>query len=143
MTGDAGGYPGVSPAPPAPPAIRAGVTGVAATKFRGSYIPLQGEDHGPHGGGMGKQPETGDSTDLIQQLTDKVEGLEEALLSRDVIGQAKGILMERLHLTPDQAFEELRAASQKHNRKVRDIAAELADTGEWPAVSTNGDRPQQ
>ena len=42
-----------------------------------------------------------------------------------MIGQAKGILMERFHLTSDQAFEELRASSQKHNRKVRDIAARL------------------
>ncbi len=92
---------------------------------------------------MGNHPDDGDGTDLAQNLQDKVEGLEEALLSRDVIGQAKGVLMERLHLTPDQAFEELRSASQKLNRKVRDIAAELADTGEWPvSPSTNGDRPQ-
>ena len=85
-----------------------------------------------------------ETADLVQQLTDKVDGLEEALLSRDVIGQAKGILMERLHLTSDQAFEELRQASQKHNRKVRDIAAELAQTGMWPLdtkVSENGHRP--
>ena len=81
------------------------------------------------------------SADVVQQLTDKVEGLEEALLSRDVIGQAKGILMERHHLTADQAFEELRQASQKRNRKVRDMAAELAETGLWPVdgvVSGNG-----
>jgi len=88
---------------------------------------------------MQNQP-TDDASDVIQKLTDKVEGLEEALLSRDIIGQAKGILMERLHLTSDQAFEELRAVSQKQNRKVRDIAAEVADTGEWPLVSTNGQR---
>ena len=31
--------------------------------------------------------------EAIARLTDKVEGLQEALLSRDVIGQAKGILM--------------------------------------------------
>ena len=78
----------------------------------------------------------------IQQLTDKVEGLEEALLSRDVIGQAKGILMERLHMTSEQAFEELRAMSQRYNRKLKEIAAELAETGEWPLVSHNGDTPQ-
>jgi len=89
------------------------------------------------GEGM-KNQQTDDATDLIQMLTDKVEGLEEALLSRDIIGQAKGILMERLHLTSDQAFEELRVVSQKQNRKVRDIAAEVAATGEWPMVSTNG-----
>src|SRR4051812_45219949 len=83
-----------------------------------------------------------DLTAVVQQLTDKVAGLEEALLSRDVIGQAKGILMERLHLTADQAFELLRAASQKHNRKVRDIATELAESGEGPLISTNGHKPQ-
>jgi AmiR/NasT family two-component response regulator len=93
---------------------------------------------------MEQQTNRGDLTQVVQQLTDKVEGLEEALLSRDLIGQAKGILMERLHLTPDQAFEELRATSQRYNRKVRDIAAELSETGEWPpvVVSTNGHHPQ-
>ena len=75
-----------------------------------------------------------DTTELLQNLTDKVAGLEEALLSRDVIGQAKGILMERLHLTPDQAFEELRTLSQQQNKKLKEIAAELAETGEWPAL---------
>jgi AmiR/NasT family two-component response regulator len=83
----------------------------------------------------------GATGDLVKELNEKVEGLEEALLSRDVIGQAKGILMERLHLTSDQAFEELRAVSQQHNRKVRDIAAALADTGEWPPAIPNGHRP--
>ena len=82
------------------------------------------------------------TADAVQQLTEKVAGLEEALLSRDVIGQAKGILMERLHLTGDQAFEQLRQASQQRNRKLREIAAELAETGAWPtdgdAVSVNG-----
>jgi AmiR/NasT family two-component response regulator len=94
---------------------------------------------------MDKHPEWDDATiELFQKLTDKVEGLEEALLSRDVIGQAKGVLMERLHVTSDQAFEELRTTSQKHNRKVREIAAELAATGEWPmiAVSANGHDPK-
>ena len=88
---------------------------------------------------MENQPERDDTTDLIQQLTHKVEGLEEALLSRDVIGQAKGILMERLHLTSDQAFEQLREHSQKYNRKVREIAADVAETGAWPVVNVDGD----
>src|SRR3954452_13469773 len=70
--------------------------------------------------------------DAIARLTDQVEGLQEALLSRDVIGQAKGILMERLHLTPDQAFEQLRMASQHLNVKLRDVAARFAETGQWP-----------
>ena len=83
--------------------------------------------------------------ETIARLTDKVDGLQEALLSRDVIGQAKGILMERLHLTPDEAFEQLRMASQQLNIKLRELSARLADTGQWPIVldgeQTNGDRP--
>lgn len=54
-----------------------------------------------------------------------------ALVSRDVIGQAKGILMERYKVTPDQAFDLLIAASQQAHRKLRDVAAELTATGEF------------
>ena len=53
-----------------------------------------------------------------------------ALESRDVIGQAKGILMERMKLTGDQAFDLLVATSQRSNRKLREIAEALALTGE-------------
>lgn len=59
--------------------------------------------------------------------------LHEALMSRDVIGQAKGILMERLRLTPEDAFDALRRSSQQLNLKLREIAQRLAETGEWDA----------
>jgi len=55
--------------------------------------------------------------------------LHEALSSRDVIGQAKGILMERLHLTPEDAFDTLRRASQRLNVKLREVAERLSHTG--------------
>ena len=55
--------------------------------------------------------------------------LHEALSSRDVIGQAKGILMERLRITPEDAFDTLRRASQRLNIKLRDIAERLAHSG--------------
>ena len=58
--------------------------------------------------------------------------LERAIDSRDVIGQAKGILMERHRVTADQAFDLLRQASQRLNRKLRDVADELAMTGKMP-----------
>ena len=57
--------------------------------------------------------------------------LHEALSSRDVIGQAKGILMERLRITPEDAFDALRRASQRLNLKLREIAQNLAETGEF------------
>ena len=56
--------------------------------------------------------------------------LEEALLSRDVIGQAKGILMERLKTTPEKAFEILKDASQRLNLKLREVARNVTETGE-------------
>jgi GAF domain-containing protein len=56
--------------------------------------------------------------------------LEEALKTRDVIGQAKGILMASLKITDDQSFDLLRAASQRRNVKLRVLAEEVATTGE-------------
>lgn len=55
------------------------------------------------------------------------EHLEEALTTRDLIGQAKGILMSRHDLAPEEAFERLTQASQHHNVKLRDVAQELVD----------------
>lgn len=60
------------------------------------------------------------------------EHLRAAVHSRDVIGQAKGIVMERYKLTADQAFGVLTRASQETNRKVVDIATELTHTGAVP-----------
>ena len=53
--------------------------------------------------------------------------LREALASRDVIGQAKGILMARERCTPDEAFDILRRGSQRTNHKLRDVAQHLVD----------------
>lgn len=51
--------------------------------------------------------------------------LEKAIETRDVIGQAKGIIMARQHVSADEAFEILRRGSQRLNRKLRDVAEEL------------------
>ena len=55
------------------------------------------------------------------------ETLEQKARSRDVIGRAKGILMARSGVTDDQAFAMLKAASQRMNVKLRDIAQRVAD----------------
>jgi GAF domain-containing protein len=57
-----------------------------------------------------------------QQLN---EQLHEALKTRETIGQAIGILMEREGLDAEAAFAMLRKASQTRNVKVRTIATEL------------------
>jgi small nuclear ribonucleoprotein (snRNP)-like protein len=58
--------------------------------------------------------------------------LTEALRTRELIGQAQGILMERERITADQAFDMLRRASQHMNIKLRDVAETLVETGESP-----------
>lgn len=52
--------------------------------------------------------------------------LEEALLSRDVIGQAEGMLMAQRRISAAQAFEVLRTASQYLNVKLAKIAETIA-----------------
>lgn len=52
--------------------------------------------------------------------------------SRDVIGQAKGIVMERHKLTADDAFAVLVRASQRGNIKLRAVCQHLISTGSFP-----------
>jgi GAF domain-containing protein len=54
--------------------------------------------------------------------------LEVALTTRGVIDQAKGVLMARTGRSADEAFESLRRASQRSNRKVFDLAQEIVDS---------------
>jgi GAF domain-containing protein len=58
---------------------------------------------------------------------DHIKNLDEAMRSRAVIEQAKGILMARSSLDPEEAFDVLRRASQRENRKLRDVAADLVE----------------
>ena len=51
--------------------------------------------------------------------------LQKAMEYRAVIEQAKGILMSQRRITATEAFELLSAASQRSNRKLRDIAAAI------------------
>ncbi|MBC9824155.1 ANTAR domain-containing protein [Terrabacter sp. MAHUQ-38] len=62
----------------------------------------------------------------------KVEQLELAMVTRQEIGQAVGILMERHGLTAESAFTYLRRLSQNGNVKLRDLAEELRLTGRLP-----------
>ena len=85
----------------------------------------------------------------VQQKT----GLTRSVATRQLIGQAQGILMERHKLTADQAFALLVKASQHHNTKLRDIADHLVRSGSLPdskpptphrprAARSSGPRPQ-
>ncbi|MEO7194411.1 MAG: GAF and ANTAR domain-containing protein [Pseudonocardiaceae bacterium] len=73
-----------------------------------------------------------DATISLSNELRRVENLRGALTSREIIGQAEGILIERERITPDQAFAVLRRASQHVNIKLREVAQYVVDTGEVP-----------
>jgi AmiR/NasT family two-component response regulator len=52
--------------------------------------------------------------------------MDEALASRDVIGQAKGIIMSATGKDADSAFAELVETSQHLNEKLRLVAERIA-----------------
>ncbi|MER5473699.1 GAF and ANTAR domain-containing protein [Streptomyces sp. NPDC002685] len=64
-----------------------------------------------------------DSATMREQLT-------EAMRTRDLIGQAAGILMERLDIDASEAFDRLVRTSQRENTKLRDLARRIVDASE-------------
>jgi len=70
--------------------------------------------------------------------------LERAIDTRTVIGQAQGIVMNRYHVTANQAFAALTRCSQASNVKLRDVAATVVRDGDLPRVDpgpNDGDDP--
>lgn len=68
---------------------------------------------------------------LAWSMMRRQDQFRSALASRDTIGQAKGVIMERFNLDAVEAFELLTRLSQKSNTKLIDIATALID-GEHP-----------
>jgi GAF domain-containing protein len=68
------------------------------------------------------------NADAHAQLFDQAMNMRVAMESRAVIEQAKGVLMAQRHVDADQAFEILREASQRYNRKLRDIAFGIVES---------------
>jgi len=64
---------------------------------------------------------------LVRETGEQQEQLRAAILSRDVIGQAKGILMSRGRVDADAAFAMLRDASSRSHRKLTTVAQTVVD----------------
>ncbi|MFD7712858.1 ANTAR domain-containing protein [Streptomyces sp. NPDC059786] len=60
------------------------------------------------------------------------EQLTEAMRTRDLIGQATGILMERLNIDAEDAFDSLVRTSQRENVKLRDLARRIVGAMDRP-----------
>ncbi len=76
---------------------------------------------------------------LRERDVDTIAGLRDALVARDVIGQAKGILMATRRVDADAAFDLLVNTSQHLNVKLRTVADEVARTGALPDETAQGD----
>ena len=72
---------------------------------------------------------------VVVDASRQQEHLRQAIQSRQVIGEAIGILRAQSNLTSQQAFLMLSRASQRENVKVRDLAQQIADG------SRNGRKP--
>jgi GAF domain-containing protein len=71
---------------------------------------------------------------VIMTAEREIDQLGLALHNRNVIGQAQGVLMERLDISAEQAFDYLRRASSTTNRKLVVVAADVARTRQLPTL---------
>jgi transcriptional regulator with GAF, ATPase, and Fis domain len=67
-------------------------------------------------------------TALAWKLVRREEQFRSALGSRDIIGQAKGMLMERFKIDGAQAFELLKRLSQNTNTPVATVARQVVES---------------
>ncbi|MFC3688014.1 GAF and ANTAR domain-containing protein [Aquipuribacter hungaricus] len=64
---------------------------------------------------------------LLARTAEQVQQLRQAMASRSVIEQAKGMVMAARGCSEDEAFAELGQLSRRTNRKLRDVAQEVVD----------------
>jgi GAF domain-containing protein len=64
---------------------------------------------------------------VVVDASKQQENLRQAIKSRQVIGEAVGILRAQSNLTSQEAFEMLSRASQRTNVKLRDLAQQISD----------------
>jgi hypothetical protein len=112
---------------------------VRAPELRATELRAQVEARRRQGrelGDRGEQPAAATRATELAELRTRAEAaehradnLERALTSNRRIGMAIGILLERLHVTEEQAFELLRAESMRQNVRLAQVAEQVVYTG--------------
>ena len=69
-------------------------------------------------------------TALVWDAARRESQFQEALASRDIIGQAKGMIMERYSKDATEAFEMLRRLSHETNVPLAEVAAKIVDAAQ-------------
>src|SRR5689334_1018061 len=84
------------------------------------------------GGGTMVEPSSAEPAEalaaLVAKLRAELTGVRTAMRNRAVIEQAKGVLVERLRISPDQGFDHLVRLSQRTNIKLIEVAAAIVGT---------------
>jgi hypothetical protein len=75
---------------------------------------------------------------LVWDLVRRDQQFRAALVSRDIIGQAKGKLMERFDIDADDAFNALKLLSQNSNTPIAQVANRVVSGDVWPLRSSSG-----
>jgi transcriptional regulator with GAF, ATPase, and Fis domain len=71
---------------------------------------------------------------LVWNMMRRDQQFRTALVSRDVIGQAKGRMMERFNIDADAAFEMLKLMSQDSNTPIAQVAQRVVAGEVWSSV---------
>ncbi len=66
----------------------------------------------------------------LQSLRREVDDLREALETRKLVERAKGVLMRRLNLTEEEAFNRIQRQARNRQAKMRDIARAIIEADE-------------
>jgi hypothetical protein len=112
-------------------------------------LPLTGQPEGVLTLYSARRHAFGDAAELVVPVfaarasialthADRVLNLRRAIGTRQVIGEAVGILMERHRISADDAFERLVTASQNSHVKLRELARRVTETGEEPEDAARG-----
>jgi hypothetical protein len=75
------------------------------------------------------------------ELRTQADRLQQRLSDRIIIEKAKGILMARMGMSEEEAYQRLRMQSRRQRKQIREIAQSLLDTEAFldPATLSGGD----
>lgn len=90
--------------------------------IRGRSRRAQGTANSPQARATSARDEAQRALDLAVSALAEADGLRRAMQTRADIDMAKGILMERHRISAQEAFDMLKAHSQKHHAKLVDVA---------------------
>lgn len=92
------------------------------------------QDQGDQDAGRDPVPAMGQVVRRLTEINERLAAMTRVMETWDVIGQAKGILMERYGISSNEAHALLITASTKSDMRIALVAADLVSSGHLPDV---------